>query len=69
MELLKLPGQLQAKLREQAEQESKAAVTTIHFQVTADEKRVIEAALQKSDRKRKGKALAELLAAAAGVEG
>ena len=68
LELLKLPGDMQDELKAKAAEEGKDAITTIHFQVTADEKEVIEDALKRSDKKKKGAALAELAKAASQVK-
>lgn len=64
LELLKLPSDLHDELESKADQESKDTLTTISFQVTEEEKATIDAALSKSDKKKKGTALAEIAKAA-----
>ena len=67
LELLKLPSDMDKELNESAKKEEKEALETVRFQVTAEEKASIEAALSETNLKRKGAALTELVKAAASL--
>jgi ParB family chromosome partitioning protein len=67
LELLKLPSDLKEDLESKSSENEKETLTTIHFQVTAGEKEIIDAALDKSDKRKKGTALAELVKAGSRV--
>jgi len=67
LELLKLPSDLQSNLESEAADKEKETLETIKFQVTPEQKDVIEAALKNSDKKKKGAALAELVKAGSQV--
>jgi len=61
LNLLKLPDNLDKNLEEKAAAEAKDKLNTISFQVTDDEKAVIDGAIKESDKKKRGSALAELV--------
>lgn len=68
LDLLKLPGDLQSELESNAANEEKEALETIKFQVTPEQKEVIDAALKNSDKKKKGAALTELVKAGSEIK-
>lgn len=63
LELLQLPADFGRDLKERAEDADKEKLTTISFQVTEEQKEIIESALEDVDRRKKGTALAELVKA------
>jgi ParB family chromosome partitioning protein len=63
LELLQLPETLDRELRSQAEEADKEKLSTIMFQVTDEQKDIIESALEIVDSRKKGKALTELVKA------
>jgi len=63
LELLKLPDEFGADLKAKAQQDEKDKLQTISFQVTDEQKAVIEASLSTVDSRHKGKALTDLVKA------
>jgi ParB/RepB/Spo0J family partition protein len=63
LELLQLPSDVKRELEQKSGEQEKESLTTISFQVTSEQKGIIETALDAVDRKKKGTALTDLVKA------